>query len=153
MEEDARRRDKKSKKGGMSKDEREQRVSKLAGLGRISKAIQAIISPGLAADTPSVQRKLAAKFPRRSYAVEPGRVLPEATAAGVEDFIEQVKGFKVGAGPGPSGLRPQFLKEMVGEDGDDPCVDAMYRVTMLFVEGRVPRYLRRWYGGGGLVGI
>eukprot|EP00973_Karenia_brevis_P066135 9194021-Karenia_brevis.AAC.1 len=42
---------------------------------------------------------------------------------------------------------------MVGEDGDDPCVDAMYRVSMLFVEGKVPRFLRRWYGGGGLVGI
>ena len=59
----------------------------------------------------------------------------------------------MGAGPGPSGLRPQFLKELVGEDGDDPCVDAMYRVTMLFIEGKVPRYLGRWYGGGALVGI
>eukprot|EP00973_Karenia_brevis_P056306 7831721-Karenia_brevis.AAC.1 len=29
----------------------------------------------------------------------------------------------------------------------------MYRVAMLFAEGRVPRYLKRWYGGGNLVGI
>eukprot|EP00973_Karenia_brevis_P016385 2244397-Karenia_brevis.AAC.1 len=42
---------------------------------------------------------------------------------------------------------------MVGEGGDDPCVEAMYRVAMLFVEGRVPRYLRQWYGGGTLIGI
>eukprot|EP00973_Karenia_brevis_P015472 2116576-Karenia_brevis.AAC.1 len=78
----------------------------MAGLARVGKAIQAIISPGLAADTPAVQQKLAAKFPRRRYAVEEGRTLPEATAAGVEEFVEQVKGFMTGAGPGPSGLRP-----------------------------------------------
>eukprot|EP00973_Karenia_brevis_P055051 7653726-Karenia_brevis.AAC.1 len=66
MEEDARRRDKKKNKGGMGREEREDRVNKLAGLGRVSKAVQAIISPGLAADTTAVQRKLAAKFPRRA---------------------------------------------------------------------------------------
>eukprot|EP00973_Karenia_brevis_P014093 1916110-Karenia_brevis.AAC.1 len=60
----------------------------MAGLGRIGKAVQAIISPGLAADTPVVQQKSAAKFPRRRHAVE------EATAAGFEEFIEQVKGFQ-----------------------------------------------------------
>eukprot|EP00973_Karenia_brevis_P073160 10162657-Karenia_brevis.AAC.1 len=41
---------------------------------------------------------------------------------------------------------------MVGDE-EDPCVQAMFGVAMLFVEGRVPRYLRRWYGGGNLVGI
>eukprot|EP00973_Karenia_brevis_P001711 233044-Karenia_brevis.AAC.1 len=29
----------------------------------------------------------------------------------------------------------------------------MYRVAMLFVEGRVPKFLSQWYGGGTLVGI
>eukprot|EP00973_Karenia_brevis_P062684 8715980-Karenia_brevis.AAC.1 len=61
----------------------------MAGVGRISKDISAIISPGLAADTPAVQQKLAAELPRKDFAVEEGRVLPEATAAGVEDFIQQ----------------------------------------------------------------
>eukprot|EP00973_Karenia_brevis_P070193 9755517-Karenia_brevis.AAC.1 len=80
MEEDGRRRDKRQRVGGMGKEQREQRVSKMAGLGRVSKAIQAIITPGLAGDTPAVQKKLAAKFPRRNLAVDHGRVLPEATA-------------------------------------------------------------------------
>jgi len=26
----------------------------------------------------------------------------------------------------PSGLRPQFIKELVGENGEDPCVQAMF---------------------------
>eukprot|EP00973_Karenia_brevis_P051732 7186575-Karenia_brevis.AAC.1 len=34
LEEDARRRDKKKSKGGMGREEREDRVKKLAGLGR-----------------------------------------------------------------------------------------------------------------------
>ena len=42
---------------------------------------------------------------------------------------------------------------MVGEVGDDPCVEAIFRVTMLFVEGKVPKYLQRWYARGTLTGI
>ena len=97
---------------------------------------------------------LGGKFPRRAFDVNwGGRVLPQAVGADVEDFIKQVGTFKPGAGAGPTGLRPQFIKEMVGEVGDDPCVDAMFQVAMLFVEGRAPRYLRPWYGGGTLMGI
>ena len=32
-------------------------------------------------------------------------------------------------------------------------MQAMFEVTMLFVEGKVPRFLRQWYAGGTLVGI
>ena len=81
MEGDTRRRGKATRGGGMKWEDREQRVNKMAGLGRVSMAVQAIISPGLAADTPAVQRKVAAKFPRRNLLVEEGRVLPEAMAA------------------------------------------------------------------------
>ena len=69
------------------------------------------------------------------------------------DFAKQLRGFKSGTGPGPTGLRTQFIKEMVGEEGDDPCVEAIFRVVMLFVEGKAPRYLQKWYGGGTLIGI
>ena len=79
--------------------------------------------------------------------------MPMPSGAEVEDFTSQVKMFKPGAGAGPSGLRPQFLREMIGEAGDDPCVLAMHQVMMLFVEGRVPNHLRVWYAGGTLVGI
>ena len=80
-------------------------------------------------------------------------MLPEAVGAEVGDFIKQLREFKSGTGPGPTGLRVQFIKEMVGEEGDDPCVEAIFRVVMLFVEGKAPRYLQRWYAGGTLVGI
>jgi hypothetical protein len=79
--------------------------------------------------------------------------LPQATGTEVEHFIKQLENFEVGAGAGPTGLGPQFIQELVGVSGDDPCVDAMHQVAVLFAEGRVPKYLRKWYGGGTLIGI
>jgi len=102
---------------------------------------------------PQLERKLTKKFLERVREVEDPWVLPEAVAAELGDFITQLRSFKTGTGPGPTGLRAQFIKEMVGDDGDDPCVEAIFRVVMLFVEARVPKYLRRWYAGGSLVGI
>ena len=79
--------------------------------------------------------------------------LPAAAGAEIEDFIKEVKSFDADAGAGPTGLRPRFVKDLVGESGEDPCVQAMFQLSMLFVEGRVPRFLSQWYAGGTLVGI
>ena len=68
-----------------------------------------------------------------------GRALPQASGTEVEHFIKQLDTFKAGAGAGPTGLRPQLIKELVGVSGGDPCVDAMHQISVLFVEGRVPR--------------
>ena len=142
------RRKAKKGKGVLSAKAREETVNRQAGLGRIGRAVTAIVSVGLAADTDKVQRALRAKFPVREFPVTPGGMaLPQASGIEVEYFIKQLDTFKAGAGAGPTGLRPQFIKELVGVSGDDPCVDAMHRVAVLFAEGRVPRYLRRWYGG------
>ena len=73
-----------------------------------------------------------------------GRLLA-AVGAEVEDFVKQVKSFDSDAGPGPSGLRPQFIKDLVGEAGDDPS-HACKQCS------RVPKFLSRWFAGGTLVG-
>jgi len=150
--EDARARKKGRKKGGISNEAREQRVNKLTGKGKPGKAMQALITPGVAADNATVRGKLGGKFLNRAVRVVLGH-LPAAAGAEVEDFIKEVRSFDADAGAGPSGLRPMFVKELVGESGEDPCVQAMFEVTMLFVEGRVPRFLRQWFAGGTLVGI
>ena len=48
----------------MNSKVREQRVNKLTAAGRASKAMQGLITPGMAADTPAVRAKMAAKFPQ-----------------------------------------------------------------------------------------
>ncbi len=154
MKEDVRAKGKKKRTGGMTGKVREQRVNKLSSMGRARKAIQGLISPGVAADTSTVRSRLAAKFPGRSIPISIVQgFLPAAAGAEVEDFLKMVHSFDASAGAGPSGLKPQFIKELVGEGGDAPCVQALFDVTMLFVEGRVPNFLRQWYAGGTLVGI
>ena len=148
------RRKAKKRKGVTNAKAREEAVNRQAGLGRVGRAVSALVSVGLAADTDKVQQALKAKFPERVFPVSSGgRALPQASGTEVEYFIKQLDSFKAGAGAGPTGLRPQFIKELVGVSGDDPCVDAMHQVAVLFAEARVPRYLRRWYGGGTLIGI
>jgi hypothetical protein len=117
--EDERARKKRSRKGGISSKAREQRVNKLVSKGKAGKAMQALITPGVAADTDKVRGRLGNKFPARVLDVILGH-LPAAAGAEVEDFVNQVKTFDASAGAGPSGLRPQFIKELVGEGGEDP---------------------------------
>ena len=66
---DLRARDKPKIKGGLTFKAREQRVNKLASMGKASKAMQALITPGVAADTDAVRAKLGAKFPERVHPV------------------------------------------------------------------------------------
>ncbi len=87
--EDARVRGKSKRKGGIASGAREQGVNKLASKGKAGKAMQRIITPGVAADTAKVRAKLAAKFPLRALAVVLG-FLPAAAGAEVEDFVAQV---------------------------------------------------------------
>ena len=95
--------------GGMNKKVREERVNKLTAVGRASKAMQGLITPGMAADTPAVRAKMAAKFPQRSLAVNRTQsFLPAAAGVEVGDFIKAVGTFDASAGAGPTGLRPQF---------------------------------------------
>ena len=131
--------------GGMNNKVREQRVNKLTALGRASKAMQGLITPGMAADTPAVRAKMAAKFPQRSLPVNITQgFLPPAAGVEVGDFIKAVGTFDSSAGAGPTGLRPQFVKELVGVGADDPCVQAVFDVSALFIQGWVPRFLRQW---------
>ena len=127
MQESCAREGKRKRVGRNSAEVTEEFVCREAGLGRVGKAIAALVSPGIAADTPKVEKKLGDKFPRREIPVTvSARALPQPAGAEIDDFIRELKKFKSGTGAGPTGLRPQFLKELVGEAGDDPCVAAMF---------------------------
>ena len=45
------------------------------------------------------------------------------------------------------------MVEMVGEKGDEPVARVLLEFVQAMVDGRFPKYLRRWYGGGMLIGI
>ena len=66
MQESHRRQGKRGKGGRRSSEVVEDLVNRNAGLGRIAKGIQAMVSPGVAADTPQVQKKLVGSNCHRS---------------------------------------------------------------------------------------
>ena len=118
-------------------------VGKLAALGRPGKAIHRLISPGLASNTRRIEEKLKSKFP---IAQRPrdlrGPVPPPANMVEAEKIVEVIRSL-ADSGAGPTGLRPQFLKEMVGDDIEDPVVGIFVAFLQLFIDGDAPTYLRQ----------
>ena len=125
-------------------------VERLVMTGRAGQALQRLLSPGLAHDTPAVQAKLAAKFPApsippRSPALVPGNT-PEIPAP---LLLKALQSFQVGKGPGPDGLRADFLRLLCGETGDvGSFVELVRDFVQLLAEGHAPIALRAWIGGG-----
>ena len=88
-------------KGGVTTEKgRAEAAERLAGLGRAGKAIQALVSPGLAGDTDKVERKLMSKFPTRLSDRVRNTFLPPAAGAEMDDLFKVLKTFDKGAGEG-----------------------------------------------------
>ena len=81
----------------------------MAELGKSGKALRAITSPGVAADTPEVQKVLEEKFPDRKEEIRARPVPPQSCEVTPRGVAKGIQGFDKGAGCGPTGLRPQFL--------------------------------------------
>ena len=102
------------------------------------------LAMSLAAITPALPDHFAAWFAGRGWQPH-AHQLAMVEAAAVVKAIQAL----ADSGPGPAGLRPQFLKELVGDDPEDEIVDVFVAFVQLFVDGLAPRYLRQWYGGAG----
>ena len=95
-------------------------VERLVSLGRVGEATRRLVSPGLASETPAVKVRLLSKFPSRDEAtdlasdavVQPPEIPLESIYASV--YIS----FRKGAGPGPDGIRGDFLRDMIGQTAE-----------------------------------
>eukprot|EP00438_Fugacium_kawagutii_P000312 Skav205273 [mRNA] locus=scaffold1841:208849:211374:- [translate_table: standard] len=130
-------------------------AERLAGLGRPSQAIHRLQSPGLAHPTPQVKQKLLAKFPPLPQQTPPadGLQMPPPPFIAVGDVVKAIRSFRVGVGPGPDGLRADFLKALIGHDEDEGILPLYRDLVQLLADGLAPTYLRPWLGGGQLIGI
>jgi len=105
-----------------SVEAKQQSCMRLSALGRRSQAVQRLISPGLAEDTPAVRDKLLSKFPAFDHSQGPARLHPRPpTQIDVQTTDGCIKSFPNGNGPGPTGLRADFLKQCISSDEDDGC--------------------------------
>ncbi|CAK8989954.1 Uncharacterized protein SCF082_LOCUS2056 [Durusdinium trenchii] len=122
----------------------------LACRGMPGKAMQRLSGAPVAEPIPEIVAAMRNKFPPRpthqhSSSRPPA---PPANEVSVEDVIGAEKPFLRGAAPGPTGLRPDFLKQIVGDGGDVlPGAHLLTSLINLFADGRAPAPLRLYLGG------
>lgn len=96
---------------------RQEAAVSLARRGLPGKAVQRLSGPGLAANTPLIEGIMRSKFvdplPHQATSTRPPT--PASNILSEESVVSTARSFKKGAGPGPSGLRPDFVKQVVGE--------------------------------------
>lgn len=135
-------------KGPSSADPEQQQVEaavQLARRGLPGKALQRLSGGKVAEPTPAVVGAMRSKFPPRPphQAASARPPPPPANEAAAEDVLRAVRSFPRGAAPGPSGLRPDFLQQLVGGGGDErPAVQLLTSLVNLLSDGRAPSGLR-----------
>ena len=121
----------------------------LASRGFPKKALQRLTGAGVAEDTPEVEAKMRSKFvaaPRHQAASR--RPPPQPANELTPELVGRaLAGFKRGAGPGPSGMRPDYLLRLVGKRGRKPGAAVVTDLFNLVADGRAPSGLRRWLAG------
>ena len=123
-----------------AKTQRRQKVAtELARRALPGKAMQRLSGPGLAKDTPEIERIMRSKFvpppPHQHLSSRP--LAPEANYIDEADVIKAVRSFPRGAGAGPTGMRPDFLRQIIGE-GSEPRPGAALLTSLvnLLADGR-----------------
>ena len=122
----------------------------LARRGLPGKALQRLSGAKVAEPTPAVVGAMRSKFPPRPphQATSARPPPPPANEAAAEDVLRAVRSFPRGAAPGPSGLRPDFLQQVVGGGGDErPAVHLLTSLMNMLSDGRAPSGLRPYLGG------
>ena len=72
----------------------------------------------------------------------------------LETVYAAIFSFRKGAGPGPDGIRGDFLRDMLGQRPDEEPIAKLFRdLVQLLADGKAPEYLRPFFGGGRLVGV
>ena len=117
--------------------------------GMPGKAIDRLMGASLAPDTPEVLAKMKSKFvePPASQATSQRPPAPEANELSQEAVAKAIASFAKGLAAGPSGTRPDFLKQIVGEKGDKPGLAIVTNLCNVLADGLAPEALRPYMGG------
>ena len=72
---------------------------------------------------------------------------PQANEVSEEAVVKAIRSFHTGVAAGPSGQRPDFYKQLIGENGDQPAVLLFSGLSNLLASGQAPPFLAPCLGG------
>ena len=72
----------------------------------------------------------------------------QAVLASSEDVVRAIRSFPRGAAPGPTGLRPDLLQQLVSGSEERPAAHLLTQLVNLLADGQAPAGLRPYVGGG-----
>ena len=90
-----------------------------------------------------------AKFPARPahQATAQRAAAPPANDISCDDVVKAARSFPRGAAPGPSGMRPDFLKQLVDAGDEQYGAQVLTDLVNLLADARAPIALRPYLGG------
>ncbi|CAE8723859.1 unnamed protein product, partial [Polarella glacialis] len=108
--------------------------------GMPGKAVSRLVDPPLAPDTPEVEQIMRSKFitPPASQMTSHRPLPPPANALCEADVGKAILSFQRGLGSGPSGARPDFLRQVIGEKADKPGLALITRFCNLLADWQAP---------------
>ena len=119
-------------------------VERLVSLGRFGEATRRLVSPGLASETPAVKARLLSKFPSRDEATDLAYdAVVQPPEIPLESIYASIYSFRKGAGPGPDGIRGDFLRDMIGQQSHDDSMARLFREARAAEAIPRPREARR----------
>ena len=103
------------------------RALRLIEIGEISRAVALLNSHGVASTTnAAVVAALLAKHPARTTSLPDEVFRPVAPAERVGfDLVDRLRGLRAGVAPGPSGMRNEYMKVLVGDYAPAAAADAL----------------------------
>ena len=128
---------------------RQQATMALAEHGAPRKAVNRLSGPGLAPHSDTITAKMKSKFvpPPDNQAASWRPPPPPANVLTPELVAKSIRSFDTGVGAGPSGCRPDFLKQIVGAKEDRDGLHPVTDMANLLANGQAPKKLRPFIGG------
>ena len=133
------------------------RVKELTGLGLLKKACAALIRAPPVAPTPEVIQEMRDKHPTAGGTIQWDSLRPVHAAAAVvidDEFVRRgILSFPRGSGCGPSGLRPQHLRDAMVPGMEDELIRQLAALANLLARGDVPPEVRPYLCSASLAAL
>eukprot|EP00660_Eupelagonema_oceanica_P018724 gene18724-20528_t len=131
------------------------RAIALARDGQLSKACKALLAVPPVECSEQTVRVLQSKHPIADVPPDLSDLAPPCAAPEIaSDLIRKsILNFPRGSAPGPSGLRPQHLKDAIKSAHGDQCAEHITALVSLLADGAAPRQLAPHLAGAALFGL